>query len=103
MDDASGGCPMSRRELIDEYFMENRHRLLDLAAFLDRLDRADGAAWEGDFRMAAFLEAVRELSQPGPGRTQRVHMVFSDPTQEPKERLDQKAALGAWDPAAPRG
>lgn len=37
--------PKGGRELIDEYFIENRTRLLDIASFLDRLDRAgDGEA-----------------------------------------------------------
>src|ERR1700739_988068 len=36
--------PMTCRQLIDEYFIENRTKLLDLAAFLDRLDRAEEEA-----------------------------------------------------------
>ena len=32
-------CPLTQRQLIDEYFMEHRTKVLDLAAFLDRLDR----------------------------------------------------------------
>ncbi len=35
-----GSCPLTQRQLIDEYFIEHRAKLLDLAAFLDRLDRA---------------------------------------------------------------
>ena len=33
--------PLTATELVDEYFIENRTKLLDIAAFLDRLDRAD--------------------------------------------------------------
>ena len=36
--------PLTGRELVDEYFIENRTKLLDIAAFLDRLDRADPPA-----------------------------------------------------------
>lgn len=32
--------PRPGRQLVDEYFIENRTRLLDIAAFLDRLDPA---------------------------------------------------------------
>ena len=32
-----GSCPMSGRQVVDDYFLENRTRVLELAAFLDRL------------------------------------------------------------------
>jgi hypothetical protein len=48
--------PLSARELVDEYFIENRTRLLEIAAFLDRLDRADPVYSAQDFRMTAFAE-----------------------------------------------
>ena len=33
-------CPLTGPQVVDLYFMEHRAKLLDLAAFLDRLDRA---------------------------------------------------------------
>jgi hypothetical protein len=88
-------------QLVDEYFIENRTRVLELAAFLDRLDRAGDGAGAGDFRMRALREALEVLArEPGEGegtRTLRVQMVFSDPTEEPREALDQKSARGAHD------
>ncbi len=42
---------MNREEITDLYFMDARSKLIDLAAFLDRLDRYEGA---DDYRMAAF-------------------------------------------------
>ena len=96
----AGQCPMTAAQIIDEYFIENRARLLDLAAFLDRLDRAgDGQLTGNDFRIRAFRQALRELVDEEPGRTQRVHMIFSDPTAEVREQLDRKAAYGAYNPA----
>lgn len=84
-------------ELIDEYFIENRTRLLEVAAFLDRLDRA-GAAGTPDHRMEAFREALDALGAPdGASRTERVQLIFSDPTQEPRVALDRKSAVGAYD------
>lgn len=89
--------PSSRtgRELVDEYFIENRTRLLEIAAYLDRLDRAGGDV--GDFRMGAFREALDVLASGEPDRLLRMQMVFSDPTEEPMAALDQKSARGAYD------
>ncbi len=99
MKPAAKSCPMTVTQIVDEYFLENRAKLLDLAAFMDRLDRAaDGQDPEGDFRIKAMRRAFAILSEPGPGRAQRVHLVFTDPTDEPKEHLDRKAAWGAYVP-----
>ena len=53
--------PLSPKEVVDEYFIENRTRLLEIAAFLDRLDRADPAYAARDFRMQAFTDAVGDV------------------------------------------
>lgn len=82
--------------MIDEYFLENRNRLLEIAAFLDRLDRA-GQSGEQDFRMQAFREALQILTEDAPSRLRRIQMLLSDPTTEPREVLDQKSAVGAYD------
>ena len=49
----SSPSPLGVPALTDEYFIENRNRLLEIAAFLDRLDRADPARGQGDFRIRA--------------------------------------------------
>jgi hypothetical protein len=96
-----GTCPLKASQIIDEYFIENRTRLLELAAFLERLDRsADGADARADFRMAAFHEALRILASNAPDKMDQIQLIFSDPTVEPKEKLDAKSANGAWNPAA---
>lgn len=87
--------PMTAQQILDEYFIENRTRLLDLAAFLDRLDRAGGGG--DDFRAAAFAEALAALRLPTPSRTKQMQMIFSDPTLRPLESLDRKSARGAYD------
>jgi len=92
---AANRSPLTSSRLIDEYFIENRTKLLDIAAYLDRLDRAGGAG--RDFRMEAFAAALDALRASGPSRTERVQLVFSDPTREPREVLDQKSASGAYD------
>jgi hypothetical protein len=116
---------MSPRELVDEYFIENRTRLLEIAAFLDRLDRAYGDASYAtvDFRMKAFAEALHVLDAPSSGaldapsggaldapsrgaldasrdrasRIDRIQHILSDPRTEPLDVLDRKSALGAYD------
>ena len=89
--------PRTGTGLIDEYFIENRTRLLEVAAYLDRLDRTGGVEGDTDYRMRAFREALEVLCSSDPGRVQRIQMIFSDPTTEPREALDQKAANGAYD------
>ena len=91
--------PMSVTQLIDEYFIENRNRLLEIAAFLDRLDRAGGAEAARDFRVQVFREALTTLAGRSPNRVSTIQMLMSDPTTEPLPALDRKGAVGAFDPA----
>ncbi len=88
--------PLSPRELVDEYFIENRTKILEIAAFLDRLDRADPTYAARDFRMRAFTESLSALSRKG-NRLDQIQMLLSDPTTTPLEALDRKSALGAYD------
>jgi len=88
---------MGARELVDEYFIENRTRLLEIAAFLDRLDRVESAGGAPDFRMKAFGEALEILSGPSTARVTEIQMLLSDPVTKPLEELDRKSALGAYD------
>ena len=90
---------MTRQQVLDLYFMENRAKLIDLAAFLDRVDRATGDA---DFRLAGFMEAMKHLSYGKPERAKNVLLSLSDPTTEPIERAPGKGAVGAW-PGLPYG
>lgn len=101
--DSVCSCPMTRREITDRYFLDARSKLLDIAAFLDRLDRArdrnDSAA---DFRVDALRDASSELLSTQPGRTKRIQSLWSDPTVEPIVELSGKGATGAW-PGRPSG
>jgi hypothetical protein len=93
---ASHRSPLTAMQLVDEYFLENRNRLLEIAAFLDRLDRTDPACATADFRMKAFAEGLDALSGGG-DRLTRIQHILSDPTTGPLETLDRKGALGAYD------
>jgi hypothetical protein len=84
---------MNRTELLDMYFLEARSKLIDLAAFLDRLERGKGKA---DFRLEAFKQALGELQSDDGRRAERVLVSLSDPSFEPIPRATTKAACGAW-------
>ena len=64
-----GAMAITREQVLELYFMEARSKLVDLAAFLDRVERAEGA---DDFRMAALRNALKELDGGQPDRASRV-------------------------------
>ena len=73
--------------------MDARSKLIALAAFLDRVERAEGDA---DFRMDGLRNALAELNGPRVERAKRVLLALSDPTVEPIAAATTKAACGAW-------
>ena len=90
---------MTRQQVLDLYFMDARCKLIEIAAFLDRLDRASGS---DDFRINEFRKAVREL-EGKTGRAEKVLLALSDPTAEPIPAATTKAACGAYPgPNAPK-
>lgn len=84
---------MTRQQVLDLYFMEMRAKLIDIAAFLDRAERAQG---EADFRLTAFVNAVKHLGAGDAQRARNVLLSLSDPTTEPIPAATTKAACGAW-------
>ena len=84
---------MTRQQVLDLYFMDARSKLIDLAGFMDRVERGVG---EEDFRMRAFREALKELEKGNADRAKRVLVSLSDPTAEPIAAATTKAACGAW-------
>ena len=73
--------------------MDARHKLIDIAAFLDRVEGAEG---DEDFRMTTFRDAIKHLEDSGNNRAKDVLMAFSDPTSEPISIAPGKGACGAW-------
>ena len=84
---------MTRQQILDLYFMEARAKLIDVAAFLDRVERAPG---EPDFRLQAFVEAMQHLKAGDARRARNVLLSLSDTTTEPIPAATTKAACGAW-------
>jgi hypothetical protein len=93
----AGTSPLTQRELIAEYFMEHRVQVLELAAFLDRLDRAREIDADDDFRLRSMRAALAVLVDGAGERVKRVQLIFSDPRTELLEELDRKSARGAYD------
>jgi hypothetical protein len=84
---------MTRQQILDLYFMEARAKLIDLAAFIDRVERATG---QEDFRMTALRTALSDLNKSEPQKARNVLLTLSDPTTEPIPAATTKAACGAW-------
>jgi hypothetical protein len=93
-----GSCPLSQQQLVDEYFIEHRTKILDIAAFLDRFDRASAHDAEDDFRVVAFRKALGALlDASGSNRMRKVQLLLSDPRTDLLPELDRKSAFGAYE------
>jgi hypothetical protein len=76
----------SAEEILAEEFLQARSRILDLAAFLDRLERAPGTA-EQEARMRLLAEGLEILCDDEVGKAQRVQLLMSrdyDPAWQKK-------------------
>lgn len=96
------GLPLSRRAVVDAYFIEHRGKLLDIAAFLDRVDR--GADPDGgdaaDYRLKALCDGLLILTDGRPERARRLLELLSDSTIDPIPAAGVKGATGACPPAS---
>ena len=84
---------MTREAVTDLYFAEARSKLIELAAFLDRVERSEGA---DDFRLKSLRAALHELSSARPEKAKSILLLLSDPTTEPVAKAGDKSASGAW-------
>ncbi|GAC1417500.1 MAG: hypothetical protein NVS9B15_05330 [Acidobacteriaceae bacterium] len=101
MSNLTARCAMNLDALLDEYYLENRHKLLELAAFLDRLDRArDGGVPENDFRVAAMRRGLEVLCSNSIRRARDIQLVLSDLSDEARDMADRKMTRGAFNPAS---
>ena len=71
---------MTRQQVLDLYFLDARHKLVEIAAFLDRVERAHG---KDDFRIESFRAALTELNKNNGSKVEAALLAFSDPTTEP--------------------
>lgn len=82
----------SKKDLLDLQFIDARHKLIEIAAFLDRIDRHEGAE---DYRFTAMKAALPILLTGRPDRARAVLESFSDHSQELEESAPFQGAFGA--------
>ena len=86
----------TQQELLDLQFIAVRHQLIDVAAFLDRLDRHPGPP---DYRVDALRAALPILLTDRPDRARAVLESLSDHSIEPIPKATFQGAFGAPLPA----
>ncbi|MSQ89861.1 MAG: hypothetical protein EXS01_00490 [Phycisphaerales bacterium] len=93
--------PLTSKQVVDRYFLEHRAKALDIAAFLDRFDRAaeaEGVATSSttsDVRVRALVAAVDLLRDGRPQRACRMLELWSDRSVDPIAAAHTKGAIGA--------
>ncbi len=96
---SEASCPLTSQQVVELYFMEHRAKLLDIAAFLDRLERAEGEEGKQDVRVRALRKAIRMLadhtSDKTADRVQQLLSLLSDHTTDPIPVAHTQSALGA--------
>lgn len=65
-------------DVLNREFLEVRCKLLELAAALDRLDRASGSVAD-DARMAKVAAALQVIQASGHDRAEQLQLIFSRP------------------------
>jgi hypothetical protein len=70
--------PLDAPEVLNREFLQIRAKILEIAASLDRLDRAQGTV-AGDHRRSQIERSLAALQDTGPDRAERVQMIFSLP------------------------
>ena len=73
--------PMAAAEVLDREFLQLRARLIDVAAVLDRISRAEGSVAD-DARLDKIRRALRILAGDASVRAEELQSLFSLPYQE---------------------
>jgi hypothetical protein len=71
-------APRDAAEVLDRDFLLTRSKILDVAAALDRIDRApERHGHPPDPRLAQIRQALEVLLVPDPGRAETIQQIFS--------------------------
>jgi hypothetical protein len=66
-------------QILERHFLEVRCGLLDMAAALDRMERASGFAdVQNDARLEKIRRGLKILASPGTDRAEQIQLLFSD-------------------------
>ncbi len=68
--------PLAAPEVLNREFLEVRSKILEIAAALDRLDRAEGSVGPAE-RLAKLRQALAVLAPRRGDRAEQVQMIFS--------------------------
>jgi len=72
--------PHSARQVLDAYFLETRAKLIEIAANLDRVDRAPNLVeLRGDPRLIFIADALKILESAEPNRAELIQRRYSLP------------------------
>ncbi|HEV3144417.1 MAG TPA: hypothetical protein VGZ47_11070 [Gemmataceae bacterium] len=70
--------PLPAEKALEQYFLEARSKLLDLAAILDRIQRgAEDLEIPDDLRLAKIRQALAILSALESDRAEQIQKIFS--------------------------
>jgi hypothetical protein len=70
--------PLPASRALEQYFLDARCRLLDVAAILDRIDRGNDAdVVVSDPRMQKIRRALEVLLNSNGGRAEQIQQIFS--------------------------
>ena len=70
--------PRLARDVLDTYFLETRAKLIEIAANMDRADRApEAGALKGDPRMAFVGAALKILQGTSSNRAEQILRLYS--------------------------
>ena len=72
---------MTSSAILDAEFLSIRAKLLEIAATLDRLDRAEGAT-ESDPRRARIRQGIDLLTGSTAERAEQIQLLFSRPYED---------------------
>lgn len=71
---------LTAHQVLDAYFLETRCKLIEIAANLDRMDRAPGLEeLRGDHRLRFIAQALEILASAEPNRAERIERLYSKP------------------------
>jgi len=72
---------LSASQILEREFLVVRSKLIDLAAALDRMDRAEGSVAD-DPRIEQIRRSLEILASDALGRAERIQLLFSLPYEE---------------------
>lgn len=70
------GGPQNKRQVLDQDYLSVRAKLLEIAASLDRLDRAEGERPD-DARREQLRAGIELLLSNQAGRAEQIQLLFS--------------------------